>query len=174
MLKSHIFVALTPISHIENTTMKLLTTLSIIILILCRCGGSPESSTGDTPPKSMVQEEPTISADPMENKGIGPISEITLGPVDQTMVAEGQKIYQELCSACHKPTEKFIGPAPAGIMGRRSPEWIMNMILNPEEMVREDPIAKELLVEYNMAPMANQNLTEEQARNVLEYFRTLE
>jgi hypothetical protein len=49
----------------------------------------------------------------------------------------------------------------------------MNMILNPEQMVKEDPIAKKLLVEYNMAPMANQNLTEEQARKILEYFRTL-
>ena len=154
--------------------MKLLTTLPIIILILCRCGGSPESTTTDDPPKSMVQEETASSTDPMENKGIGPVSEITLGPLDQTMVEEGQKIYQELCTACHKPTEKFIGPAALGIMGRRSPEWIMNMILNPEEMVRVDPIAKQLLVEYNMAPMANQNLTEEQARKVLEYFRTLE
>ena len=55
---------------------------------------------------------------------------------------------------------------------RRSPEWIMNMILNPEQMVKEDPIAKQLLAEY-MSPMADQNLTEEQARNILEYFRTL-
>lgn len=154
--------------------MKLLTTLPIIILILCRCGGSPESTTTDGSPKSMVQEETASTTDPMKNKGIGPVSEITLGSLDQTMVEEGQKIYQELCTACHKPTEKFIGPAPAGIMARRSPEWIMNMILNPEQMVREDPIAKLLLVEYNMAPMANQNLTEEQARKVLEYFRTLE
>ncbi len=50
----------------------------------------------------------------------------------------------------------------------------MNMILNPEEMVFKDPIAKKLLAEYNFAPMANQNLTEDQARKILEYFRTLE
>ena len=58
-------------------------------------------------------------------------------------------------------------------MQRRSPEWIMNMILNPEVMVKEDPIAKQLLIEYNGSPMANQNLTQEQARSILEYFRTL-
>jgi hypothetical protein len=58
-------------------------------------------------------------------------------------------------------------------MDRRSPEWIMNMILNPEQMVKEDPIAQQLLVEYNMAPMANQGLTEDQARKIVEYFRTL-
>jgi Na+/phosphate symporter len=47
----------------------------------------------------------------------------------------------------------------------------MNQILNPEEMVAKDPIAKKLLAEY-IAPMANQGLTEEDARQVLEYFRT--
>ena len=49
----------------------------------------------------------------------------------------------------------------------------MNMILNPDVMVQEDPIAKKLLMENNGSPMANQNLTNEEARAVLEYFRTL-
>jgi len=48
----------------------------------------------------------------------------------------------------------------------------MNMILNPEEMIQKDPIAKQLLVEANGAPMANQNITEPEARQLLEYFRT--
>ena len=45
--------------------------------------------------------------------------------------------------------------------------------LNPDEMVQKDPLAKALLMEFNGSPMANQNLTEEEARSVLEYFRTL-
>jgi len=48
----------------------------------------------------------------------------------------------------------------------------MNMILNPEEMIQKDPIAKQLLIDSNGAPMANQNLTEDEARSILEYFRT--
>ena len=47
----------------------------------------------------------------------------------------------------------------------------MNMVLNPQEMTRQDPTAKELLGEF-MTQMPNQNLTEEEARAVLEYFRT--
>ncbi len=47
------------------------------------------------------------------------------------------------------------------------------MILNPEEMVETDPVGQELLKRY-LAPMANQNLTQDEARKVLEYFRTLE
>jgi len=150
--------------------------LMTAILTISSCGGGSESqdTTDDQSPQSMVNTESADESDTMSNKGIGPVTSITLGPVDQAMADEGKVIYDQMCTACHKANEKFIGPAPAGIMSRRSPEWIMNMILNPEQMVREDPIAKQLLVEYNMAPMANQGLTEEQARKILEYFRTLE
>ena len=139
-----------------------------IVTLLASCGGSSDqnsSSGAATPPR-------TNTNDPLTNKGIGPVKELTLGELNPTMASEGEEVYKKLCSACHKPTEKFIGPAPKGILERRSPEWIMNMILNPEEMVKSDPIAKQLLIESNLAPMVNQHLTEAQARAVLEYFRT--
>jgi len=141
-----------------------------IVIMLGACGGSSEqkSTSGTT---SAVPQ--TNTNDPLSNKGIGPVKSIALGEINPAMVTEGEVIYKQMCSACHKPTEKFIGPAPKGIMERRSPEWIMNMILNPEEMVKTDLIAKKLLADYNFAPMANQHLTEEQARKVLEYFRTI-
>ena len=82
-------------------------------------------------------------------------------------------VFKKMCTACHRADKKFIGPAPTGLLDRRSPEWVMNMILNPEEMVQKDALAKELLIEFNGSPMANQNLSEEDARAVLEYFRTL-
>jgi cytochrome c551/c552 len=89
------------------------------------------------------------------------------------MVTHGADVYKKMCMACHRPDKKFIGPAPTGILARRTPEWIMNMILNPVEMVQKDPLAKDLLMEFNGSPMANQNLTEDEARAVLEDFRTL-
>ncbi len=111
----------------------------------------------------------------LDNKGVGPVKSVTLAPeVDPQMAAKGEEVYNQMCLACHRVGKRFIGPAPNGILERRSPEWVMNMILNPEVMVKEDPLAKDLLVEFNGSPMANQGLTEEQARTVLEYFRTLE
>ena len=68
---------------------------------------------------------------------------------------------------------KLIGPAMKGIYERRSPEWVMNMILNPTEMLKQDPIAIALLKEYNNVLMLNQNLTNEEARSISEYLRTL-
>ena len=89
------------------------------------------------------------------------------------MATLGADVFKKMCTACHRPDKKFIGPAPKNILSRRSPEWIMNMILNPDEMVQKDALAKALLIEFNGSPMANQSLSEEDARAVLEYFRTL-
>ena len=57
-----------------------------------------------------------------------------------------------------------------GVTERRKPEWIMNMIINPEEMTKKDPTGQELLAEH-LTQMTNQNLNEEDARKLLEYFR---
>ena len=157
--------------------MKKLYMLPLLALaLLFSCGGSEQEEAEDTgeAPKSMLAKEEPAEVDPMQNKGIGPVESVELGAeVDMELAKKGEEIYNKMCTACHKPDKDFIGPAPKGILERRTPEWIMNMILNPEEMVQKDPIAKDLLVKFNGAPMANQNLTEEEARAVLEYFRTL-
>lgn len=127
-----------------------------------------EATTASTTNTSLASERIEL-----ENKGYGPVKELKLSDIDKALADKGQEIYKNMCTACHKPEKKFIGPAPKGILDRRSPEWVMNMILNPEVMIEKDPLAKDLLKEFNGAPMANQNLTEEEARAVLEYFRTL-
>ncbi|WP_421801231.1 c-type cytochrome [Flagellimonas sp.] len=110
----------------------------------------------------------------MTTKGVGPIKSVELpDEIDQTMAANGKEVYDQMCLACHRVGKKFIGPAPNGVLERRTPEWVMNMILNPQEMVQQDPLAKDLLQEFNGSPMSNQGLTEDQARAILEYFRTL-
>ena len=149
--------------------------LLVLLFSFTSCGNADKSKSDVAETKTTVTEKPkSMIADPRENKGIGPITSVSLGAtIDEEMAAHGKEIYDAKCTACHKPDTKFIGPAPTGIFERRSPEWIMNMILNPEEMVQKDPDAKMLLMEFNGSPMANQNLTEEEARAVLEYFRTL-
>lgn len=162
--------------------------LSVLtISLLMSCGGGEkkekESPYGNSAPAEQTEkaaETTTESGTPaskkvdLTNKGIGPIKSVTLAPeIDQTMATHGKEIYDKMCMACHRIDKKFVGPAPTGILDRRTPEWVMNMILNPNEMVEKDPLAKELLVEFNGSPMANQNLSEADARAVLEYFRTL-
>ncbi|MDX1471616.1 MAG: cytochrome c [Flavobacteriaceae bacterium] len=151
-------------------------------LLVFSCGSEekkedkPQVKIGQADKKIVVKKDanpPETDLIDLNNKGIGPIKSLEFGPVDNEMAAKGEEIFKRMCMACHKPDRKFIGPAPKGVFERRSPEWVMNMILNPEEMVQKDPVAKQLLIEYNGSPMANQGLTEEEARAVVEYFRTL-
>lgn len=161
---------------------------SVILLfsvLLVSCGGKEEKKkegfsvkrkattekAAETPAASVTKASERVE---LANKGVGPITSVVLNDViDEAMAATGKTVYDQLCLACHRIGKKFIGPAPNNILERRTPEWVMNMILNPDQMVKEDPLAKELLMEFNGSPMANQGLTEEQARAVLEYFRTL-
>ena len=150
----------------------------LLILIFSSCGGGGKSQIDQIKEQSKI--EPTESNVPaseritLDNKGVGKIKDLPLPEtIDQEMVARGEALFNTNCSACHKIDKRFIGPSPKGIMDRRSPEWIMNMILDPQLMVEQDRCAKDLLIEFNGAAMANQNMTEEQARDILEYFRTL-
>lgn len=144
--------------------------VAIVAAVITSCGGEGKKEEKVAAPveeqKAVVEE-----TDPMKDKGVGPITSVTLGEIDQKMADEGKAVFLAKCSACHKISKRVVGPALVGVTTRRSPEWIMNMILNPEKMVVENPIAKKLLAEY-VAPMANQNLTEAEARLILEYFRT--
>ncbi len=146
----------------------------ILMITIVACGGDNPSEKKSAPAKSMVKKEATKKVDPMNSLGVGPItSPLTLGALDNDLAMKGKKLYEAKCTACHKPDKKYIGPAPKGILERRNPAWVMNMILDPERMIKEDPTAKKLLMEFNGTPMANQSLTKEEARSILEYFRTL-
>lgn len=157
------------------------TALTIAIVGLLACGNNAQEEARLAKKAKMatkIEEESKVPASEritLDNKGVGPVKDIQLADViDEEMVQRGMEIFKTNCSACHKVDKRFIGPSPQGIMKRRSPEWIMNMILDPKLMTEEDRCAKDLLIEFNGAAMANQNLTEEQAREILEYFRTLD
>ena len=161
---------------------KLHSIILVLGLVLISCGGNEkktkENFSYQRPPSSKVESNPeqnTVSNTvDLTNKGIGPIKTLTLSDqIDTKMVSHGKEVYDKMCTACHRTDKKFIGPAPKDILKRRTPEWVMNMILNPEEMLKNDSIAKDLLKQYNNTPMINQGLTEADARAVLEYFRTL-
>jgi len=105
------------------------------------------------------------------NYGIGPIKKrLFLPQINKAFVNKGEQVFKMKCAPCHKLDERYIGPAQRYATERRPPEYIMNMMLNPDEMVKRHPEAKKLLAEY-LSPMTNQNVTEEDARNVLEYLR---
>ncbi len=86
------------------------------------------------------------------------------------MAEKGGEIFNTKCAACHKFDQRYVGPPLGDILERRTPAFIMNMMLNPAAMVEKHPEMKKLLAQF-MTPMPNQNLSEDDARAVLEYFR---
>jgi len=150
--------------------------------LMIGCGGKDkkeeksegfEVSRSKTEKKAETAAEEGVPVD-LDNKGVGPIKSVEFGAdVDTDMATAGEAKFKAICTACHMAEQRMIGPALKGVYDRRSPEWVMNMILNPDGMLKEDPIAKALLKEYNNAIMLNQNLSEEDARAVAEYLRTL-
>lgn len=105
-------------------------------------------------------------------KGLGPHQNVQLThPLDEKMVADGKNVYDVKCQSCHKMTdEKLVGPGWKGVTYRRTPEWIMNFVTNVDEMIDKDDAAQKMLEEC-MVRMPNQNLSEADARSVLEFMR---
>lgn len=139
---------------------------------LAACGTKSKEGEAKSEGAERPEAEGQLTAFQLEH-GIGPVTEALTLPatIDKAMAAEGEKIFQQKCSACHKMGEKYVGPALGEVTTRRTPAFIMNMILNPQEMIEKHPVIKQL-VQETMSFMANQNLTPDQARQVLEYLRT--
>lgn len=131
-------------------------------------------STSDTGSDVTSVLKPKAKVQMTASKGIGPVKKVTLSKdLDQARVNRGKNEFEAKCTACHKIDKRFVGPEIKGVTERRQPEWIMNMILNPTEMTKKDEVAKALLEEY-ASPMAEQGLSQEDARDVLEYFRSID
>ncbi len=124
--------------------------------------------------KKQAENAAEITRPVAATEQVGPVKSVDVsGPVDAVLAERGRSVFEGKCTACHKFDERYVGPALGGITERRSGAWIMNMIITPEEMTKKDPEAKKLLAEY-MTQMVNQNVEEDDARAILEYFRSVD
>ncbi|WP_158974752.1 cytochrome c [Cellulophaga sp. L1A9] len=159
--------------------MKRIVGILALSVLLASCGEKKEEkkdgfemNRAKTEKKTEVTKE-EVPVD-MDNDGIGPFKNISFpAEIDTELAAKGEAKYSGICTACHMPNQRLIGPALSGVYERRNPSWVMNMIINPTEMIKEDPIAKALLKEYNNAIMLDNKLSEDDTRAIAEYLRTL-
>ena len=144
-------------------------------IILYSCGSNSHQAYPDAPGNATMKEPGdksgvTVATD--DSKGKGKFTDIKLThPLDQGMITKGKAVFDVKCFACHKLTdEKLVGPGWKGVTDRRTPEWIMNFATNTDEMIDKDPTVQALL-EKCMVRMPNQHLSDDDARNVLEFMR---
>ncbi len=156
--------------------MKKMIVICSLAIFFAACGGSGEKdNTKSTEPASTeatneTSENGNPSYDP--NRGEGKFHDVKLeDKLDPAMATKGQKIAELKCESCHKMTdERLVGPGWKGVTQRHKPEWIMNFMTNTDEMIDKDPKAQAML-EICMVRMPNQNLTDEEAREILEFMR---
>jgi len=127
------------------------------IILLFSCSGN----------KNQAEQE--VASEPEEESLVAYVD--LTDPLDMDLVTQGYNIFKVKCSSCHTlDTTQFLVPAFAGVTNRRSPEWIMNMILNVDKMVVRDSTARALLKKHKIK-MPDPDLDVEEARAVLEFLR---
>lgn len=163
----------------KTLTIVLVVMFTAVFAVSCGDSNKSQNSTGETTGEATKNEEEKsieeqVAAIKQYNTGIGPVKKVEIGAFDAKMAAEGKKIYEMKCQSCHRiEGDRLVGPSFKGISERRTPEWVMNMVMNTEAMLNEDPDAKSML-EICLVRMPNQNVSEPEARNIVEYLRDIE
>ncbi|MEP6746193.1 MAG: cytochrome c [Bacteroidota bacterium] len=153
--------------------MKKLIIIAAISMFIAACGSNTDDKASNhTIPGADKKETPDANPSYDPKRGEGKFSEVQVpATLDAAKAESGNKIYAVKCSSCHKTTdEKLVGPGWKGVTSRHSPEWIMNFATNPDVMIDKDPKAQAML-ELCLVRMPNQNLTDDDARNIYEFMR---
>jgi cytochrome c551/c552 len=117
---------------------------------------------------------PLVQSVPQDkDRGIGPVKTVELGPINKKMTDDGKSIFNTKCIICHDLDQKKVGPPIRNITKDRTPEYIMNMMVNYAQMLKEDPILKDQFKRFNNVPMTDPALNQTQARSLLEYLRSV-
>ena len=91
--------------------------------------------------------------------------------LNASMAESGEKVYDLKCASCHKlSAEMLVGPGWKGVTERHSPDWILNFMTNTDAMLDKDPKAQAML-EICMVRMPNQNLSDDDAKDIFEFMR---
>jgi len=144
----------------------------LIIVAVSACGENKKEASSASSGIEKLAQKFGLTVFEYEN-GIGPIKEkLELGQIDLIKAKSGEKIFTEKCTQCHKLDERYTGPALRDVTTRRTPEFILNQILNPEEMTKRHPEVKKLLATYP-TQMTYQNVSLDDAKAILDYFRSV-
>jgi cytochrome c2 len=85
---------------------------------------------------------------------------VRAAPPDQA-AEQGRVLFEQHCASCHTiGGGDLVGPDLQGVVDRRDPDWLRRWLAAPDKMLAEgDPVAADLLDQFNGIPMPNQNLS---------------
>lgn len=142
------------------------------VAILACSGNEETKSKQDNSLQQPAAAEPAAMLDYKTegSKGVGSITSFEHKPFDAALANKGVELFVSKCAMCHSFDRTLVGPSLDAVVKRRTPEWIMNMMLDPTTMLEKDGDAKALSKEYG-SPMISLGLKQEEARAILEYLR---
>ncbi len=84
---------------------------------------------------------------------------------------DAEAVFQAQCAACHTiGGGDGVGPDLAGVTTRRDRDWLVSWIADPAAMIAdEDPIAVEMLAQYNNLPMPSLGLSADDVEGLVVY-----
>ena len=138
-----------------------------ILFFITACNEGVDKNAKPVDIQELTKNQPETHGSELKASDI----EIT-NPLNPDWISAGKGFYELKCQSCHRLTEeKLVGPGWKNVTKRREPLWIMNMITNVDMMLEKDAEAQKLL-EQCLVRMPNQNLTKDEARQVLEFMRS--
>lgn len=101
--------------------------------------------------------------------GIGPIKEIKLEIINDSLMKKGKYVFESKCSNCHTMELVNKGPDISDVLASKKPEWVLNFLLNTNEMMAKDTFAVMMVKKFNTK--CNPKVSKVEAREILEYLR---
>ncbi|MBL1410033.1 c-type cytochrome [Sphingobacterium faecale] len=143
-----------------------------LLATVIACNNDPKTKDAEKQQELEEERNEVVVHDYLKegNKGIGSIKSFTQSAFDQAIVDEGNKLFIVKCTMCHEYGEDKLGPALKGVTKKRTPEWILNLLLNTEEMFEKDPDALAIKDDFP-SMMVSLGLNELEAKSILEYLR---
>lgn len=149
-------------SHIRY----ILPVIIALYFVACKSGSQSQPEPEPYRPGPLDATAPPVFSPPVKETDV--VISKTINP---QFSAAGEVLYNTKCKVCHKlNTETLVGPGFKNITKRRSPVWIMNMMLYTGMMLQNDPEAKKQYEIFKVA-MPTIPLTNDESRNLLEFLR---
>jgi mono/diheme cytochrome c family protein len=93
--------------------------------------------------------------------------------VKSQIQSAGEGLFQTTCTACHTINRgRLIGPDLSRVYERREEDWLIRFIRSSQKMHKAgDSLAVALYKEYNQVPMPDNQLTDQEIKNLIDYIR---
>jgi len=132
-----------------------------LLLALSACGGGEDSGEQTAQTNSGSSD----GGSPL-NTGPMAVEEVTLNP---GLADWGAQIFEKrACVTCHTFGEDKQGPDLSGVATRRTVTWMKRQITDPEYMVKNDPIAREMYAKFALQ-MANQQVPDKEVDALIQF-----